>query len=132
MGLAAAVILSGMAAAPVPAAAQTNAADPGTIIVTGERVKRSLKETSSSVTVTTARDIEASGADRGEQVLALVPNVQLDVKEGTAQLVALEEGTTLAAVVRALNALGASPRDIIAIMQALKAAGALRADIVIL
>jgi flagellar P-ring protein precursor FlgI len=62
----------------------------------------------------------------------VVPNVQLDVKEGTAQLVALEEGTTLAAVVRALNALGASPRDIIAIMQALKAAGALRADIVIL
>ena len=77
MGLAAAVILSGMAAAPVPAAAQTNAADPGTIIVTGERVKRSLKETSSSVTVMTARDIEASGADRVEQVLALVPNVQL-------------------------------------------------------
>jgi flagellar P-ring protein precursor FlgI len=34
--------------------------------------------------------------------------------------------------VRALNALGASPRDIIAIMQALKAAGALRADIIIL
>jgi flagellar P-ring protein precursor FlgI len=34
--------------------------------------------------------------------------------------------------VRALNRLGASPRDIIAIMQALKASGALRADIVIL
>ena len=31
-----------------------------------------------------------------------------------------------------LNALGATPRDIIAIMQALKAAGALRAEIVIL
>ena len=34
--------------------------------------------------------------------------------------------------VRALNALGASPRDIIAIMQALKVAGALRADLVVL
>ena len=33
---------------------------------------------------------------------------------------------------KALNALGATPRDIIAIMQALKAAGALRAEIVIL
>ena len=32
----------------------------------------------------------------------------------------------------ALNALGATPRDIIAIMQALKAAGALRADLVVL
>ncbi len=38
----------------------------------------------------------------------------------------------LDAVVRGLNALGASPRDIIAIMQALKAAGALRAEIIIL
>ena len=44
----------------------------------------------------------------------------------------LEPGVTLEAVVRGLNALGASPRDIIAIMQALKAAGALRAELVIL
>jgi flagellar P-ring protein precursor FlgI len=62
----------------------------------------------------------------------VVPNQDVDVRESTAQLIALEEGTTLDAVVRALNALGASPRDIIAIMQALKAAGALKADLVIL
>ena len=31
-----------------------------------------------------------------------------------------------------LNALGATPRDIIAIMQALKASGALKAEIVVL
>ena len=62
----------------------------------------------------------------------VVPNEQVDVRENPARLVALEEGTTLDHVVRALNALGASPRDIIAIMQALKAAGALRAEIVIL
>ena len=63
---------------------------------------------------------------------AVVPNVDVDVQEQSARLVALEEGTTLDAVVSALNALGATPRDIIAIMQALKAAGALRAEIVIL
>ena len=62
----------------------------------------------------------------------VVPNQQVDVREGTARLVSLEEGTTLDAVVRALNTLGATPRDIIAIMQALKAAGALRAEIVII
>ncbi|HXT71076.1 MAG TPA: flagellar basal body P-ring protein FlgI, partial [Vicinamibacterales bacterium] len=61
-----------------------------------------------------------------------IANEQVDVKESSAQLVALPEGTTLDSVVRALNALGASPRDIIAIMQALKAAGALRAEIVVL
>ena len=62
----------------------------------------------------------------------VVPNEQVDVSEGKQQLVTLAQGTTLEAVVRALNALGASPRDIIAIMQALKAAGALRAEIIIL
>ena len=62
----------------------------------------------------------------------VIANETVDVKESSAQLVTLEEGTTLDAVVRGLNALGASPRDIIAIMQALKAAGALRAEIVIL
>jgi flagellar P-ring protein FlgI len=62
----------------------------------------------------------------------VVPQTQVDIEETEAQLVQLDSGTTLADVVRALNALGASPRDIIAIMQALKAAGALRAEIVIL
>ena len=67
---------------------------------------------------------------RGETVV--LPNQQVDVREGTAKLVTLQEGATLESVTTALNALGASPRDIIAIVQALKAAGALRAEIVIL
>jgi flagellar P-ring protein precursor FlgI len=62
----------------------------------------------------------------------VVPRTNVDVQENDARLVELQPGTTLAEVVRALNALGATPRDIIAIMQALKAAGALRAEIVIL
>ncbi len=85
-----------------------------------------------SVRISTRLDPSQPGpfARAGETVV--VPNTQVDVREGTARLVALEEGTTLDAVVRALNTLGATPRDIIAIMQALKAAGALRAEIVIL
>ena len=67
---------------------------------------------------------------RGET--RIVPNQQVDVREGNNRLVTLEEGATLDSVTSALNALGASPRDIIAIVQALKAAGALKAEIVIL
>ena len=62
----------------------------------------------------------------------VTPDTQVDAEQETRQLVALEEGTTLADVVRALNTLGVTPRDIIAIMQALKATGALRAEVVIL
>jgi len=63
---------------------------------------------------------------------AVTPDTQVGADQETRQLVTLEEGTTLSDVVRALNTLGVTPRDIIAIMQALKASGALRAEVVIL
>jgi flagellar P-ring protein precursor FlgI len=67
---------------------------------------------------------------RGET--AIVPQSEVKVEERDMKLIELQAGTTLAEVVRALNDLGATPRDIIAIMQALKASGALLAEIVIL
>jgi outer membrane receptor protein involved in Fe transport len=47
------------------------------IVVTGERVARTLKETPSSVVVMDTAEIDANSADRLDQILALVPNVQL-------------------------------------------------------
>jgi flagellar P-ring protein precursor FlgI len=84
-----------------------------------------------SVRITTRYQISQPAPLSGGQTV-VVPNEQVDIREGRAQLVTLQEGVTLEAVASALNALGASPRDIIAIVQALKAAGALQADIVIL
>lgn len=85
-----------------------------------------------SVRITTRFDVSqpAPLSEGGETVV--IPEEDVELVEGTAQLVTLPEGTTLDAVVQALNALGATPRDIIAIMQALKAAGALRSEIVII
>lgn len=84
-----------------------------------------------SVRITTRFDVsQPNPYGRGDTVV--VPNTDVDVREGTARLVTMTEGTTLDAVASALNSLGASPRDIIAIVQALKAAGALRAEIVVL
>lgn len=84
-----------------------------------------------SVRITTRYDVSQPNPFSGGET-TVVPNTQVDVREGTARLVTMTEGTTLDAVASALNALGASPRDIIAIMQALKAAGALRAELVVL
>ena len=86
-----------------------------------------------SVKISTRFDVSQPNAfapNRAETVV--VPNEQVDVREQEARLVALDEGVTLDAVVRALNSLGVTPRDIIAIVQALKAAGSLRAEIVII
>jgi iron complex outermembrane recepter protein len=52
--------------------------EPDEIIVTGERVRRLLRETPSSVTVISDRDIQGQAAPHNvEQILALVANVQL-------------------------------------------------------
>jgi len=61
------------AQAPPPADAPQN---PETIIVTGERAKRSLKDTQSSVTVFGKKDIDRMAApDRIQQLLQMTPNV---------------------------------------------------------
>ena len=57
---------------------------------------------------------------------------ELIVEEGTNPLFLVESGVSIGEVVRALNALGVTPRDLIAIFQALKAAGALQAELEII
>ncbi|MBU3696416.1 flagellar basal body P-ring protein FlgI [Dechloromonas sp.] len=54
-------------------------------------------------------------------------DIQVNQANGT--LMNVKAGVSLADVVKALNALGANPLDLLAILQALKAAGALRADL---
>jgi flagellar P-ring protein FlgI len=66
----------------------------------------------------------------GETVAA--PATTLSVVEEEGNLVVLRWGTNLGEVARALNAIGATPRDLIAIFQAIKAAGALQGELVIL
>jgi len=61
----------------------------------------------------------------------VVPQKEVAVKEQKASLMEVS-GTTLGEIVRALNALGVTPRDLISILQALKAAGALRAELEII
>jgi flagellar P-ring protein precursor FlgI len=58
----------------------------------------------------------------------VVPQKDVTVKEQKASLMEVS-GATLGEIVRALNALGVTPRDLIAILQSLKASGALRAEL---
>ncbi len=63
---------------------------------------------------------------------AVAPETDLAVEEGSNQLMLMDAGATIGEVVRALNALGVTPRDLIAILQAIKAAGALQAQLEII
>ena len=57
---------------------------------------------------------------------------RLSVTEEMARVIQLPEIVTISQVANALNSIGATPRDIIAIFQALKETGALRAELVLM
>ncbi|MEA3279146.1 MAG: flagellar basal body P-ring protein FlgI [Thermodesulfobacteriota bacterium] len=67
---------------------------------------------------------------QGETVVT--PETDITIKEGNSRLILVESGVSIGELVRALNALGVSPRDLIAIFQALKASGALHAQLEIM
>jgi len=67
---------------------------------------------------------------QGQTVVA--PVSQIDLKQGGGSLQIVKAGASLAAVVKGLNALGATPADLQTILEAMRAAGALRAELEII
>jgi len=62
----------------------------------------------------------------------VTPESRVQVTEEDRKLMLLEPGVSIGSLVQALNAIGATPRDLIAILQSLKAAGALQAQLEII
>ena len=84
-----------------------------------------------SVVINTQPVVSQPGAfSNGQTVAAKQSQIQLKQDNGALKLVSA--GANLADVVKALNALGATPADLMSILQAMKAAGALRADLEII
>ncbi len=63
---------------------------------------------------------------------ALEQKSGVDVEEDKRPMFLLQPGPKLADVVKAVNAIGASPADLVAILEALKEAGALKAELIVL
>jgi flagellar P-ring protein precursor FlgI len=81
-----------------------------------------------SVSVSTDNAVSQPGALSGGQT-AGVSNAQIDIKQEGGAIMNIKAGANLADIVKALNALGANPQDLMAILQAMKSAGALRAEL---
>lgn len=62
----------------------------------------------------------------------VIDDSQVNIAEENKSLVFMPESATLGEVVKALNAIGVSPRDLIAVFQAIKASGALQAELEII
>jgi len=63
---------------------------------------------------------------------AVVPKSRIDVDEERRPMFRFAPGASLADIVKAVNAIGASPADLVAILEALKEAGAMKAELVVL
>ena len=59
-------------------------------------------------------------------------SLEVTVEEEGNRLLLVPEGNTIGELVKALNAIGVTPRDLITILQAMKAAGALQAELVVI
>ena len=67
----------------------------------------------------------------GEGETVVVPDADINIEQQEAYL-QIVEGADLADVVNALNALGATPQDLMSILEALRASGSLRAELEII
>lgn len=56
-------------------------------------------------------------------------NSTIDIKAEPGNLLMLKRGVSLSDVVKSLNSIGATPQDLLAILQAMKSSGALRAEL---
>lgn len=102
----------------------------GTIVLGREVVIRPVSILQGNLTVRIETTYEASQPNplsKGETVV--VPKVSVTAKEDAAKNLTLKNGATVDDLVRALMAVGSTPRDVIAVLQSLKSAGALEAEL---
>jgi flagellar P-ring protein precursor FlgI len=105
----------------------------GTVVI-GKSVKVSEAAVShGNLTVTIAESQQVSQPNAfADGETTVVDQSQLDVSEERAQMAIWPPGTELNTIVNAVNSLGATPTDLMSILQALHEAGALNAELVVI
>ncbi|WP_202414289.1 flagellar basal body P-ring protein FlgI [Duganella flavida] len=84
-----------------------------------------------SVSVNADTQVSQPNALSGGRTV-VTQNPQVGIKADSGKVMMVKGGASLAEVVKALNAIGATPQDLLSILQAMKAAGSLRAELEII
>lgn len=105
----------------------------GSVVLTSAVTLRQAAVAHGNLSITIDSEPQVSQPNpfsEGETVV--VPDTEITVAQEGGALQMLNTSADLGKVVNALNALGATPQDLMSILQALKAAGSLRADLEII
>jgi len=102
----------------------------GTIVMGQEVRIDTVAVAHGNITISVSENPEVSQPNAfGGGTTEKVDRTSVDVQEDEAKLVVLPKQVSLSELVSALNAVGATPSDLIAVLQAIKAAGALHAEL---
>ena len=114
----------------------------GTVVIGGDVLVTPAAVTHGGLTVTINENFNvdqgaAVAMNNGQTVIApsdpvVTPDSQILVNDGPARAFVFDPGVSLASLVDAINAVGATPGDLVAILEALREAGALRAELVVI
>ena len=103
----------------------------GTIVMGGNVTISSCSVLHGNLSIQVATEFQVSQPNplskTGQTVV--VPQTTVQAQESPVQVVQLKEGATVEELIRGLQTLGATARDIVAILQSVRAAGALNADL---
>jgi len=102
----------------------------GTVVMGGNVGISEVAVSQGGLTVTITKDVNVVQPNPfGQGQTVVTRDTDVNVQEDKANLIVLPESARVGDVVTALNSAGATPRDIMAILQAMQAAGALHATI---
>ena len=105
----------------------------GTVVI-GQNVKvgpAAVSHGNMTVTITANPSVSQPAPLSGGQTV-VVPNADISVNQEKKPMFLFDPGVALDDIVRAVNQVGASPSDLVAILEALKAAGALKAELIVI
>jgi flagellar P-ring protein precursor FlgI len=106
----------------------------GTVVIGGKVVLQpvSILHGGLAVRVVTQFAVSQPGPLSSGGTTQVVPETRVEANDKPVSRIELKQGATVDDLVRSLQAIGASARDVISILQAMKAAGALEAEIEVL
>ena len=112
----------------------------GTLVISGNVKVTPAAVSHGTLSVKVSEDVDVEGGDaiavgdgaQANAAAAQIADTEIEVTEDVAKAFLFDAGVSLSDLVDAINAVGATPSDLVAILEALREAGALNAELIVI